>query len=69
MVGEGITPVDPATKIRPDKSLVTANHAWLEVARVPSNIAPKSCGFLVVGREDDDTSRVNIGGRRLVGCR
>ena len=39
MVGEGITPVDPAAKIRPDKSLVTANHAWLEVVRVPSNIA------------------------------
>ena len=58
MVGEGITPVDPAAKIRPDKSLVTANHAWLEVVRVPSNITPKSCGFLVVGREDDDTSRV-----------
>ena len=35
MVGEGITPVDPAAKIRPDKSLVTANHAWLEVVRVP----------------------------------
>ena len=69
MVGEGITPVDPAAKIGPDKSLATANHAWLEVVRVPSNIAPKSCGFLVVGREGVGTSRVNIGGRRLVGCR
>lgn len=69
MVGEGITPVDPATKIRPDKSLVTANHAWLEVVRVPSNIAPKSCGFLVVGREEFGTRRANIGGRHLVGCR
>jgi hypothetical protein len=69
MVGEGITPVDPAAKIRPDKSLVTANHAWLEVARVPSNIAQKSCGFLVVGREDDDTSRVNIGGCSTMSCR
>ena len=69
MVGEGITPVDPAAKIRPDKSLVTANHAWLEVVRVLSNIAPKSCGFLVVGREDDDTSRVNIGGCSTMSCR
>ena len=39
MVGEGITPVDLAAKVRPDKSLETANHAWLEVVRVPSNIA------------------------------
>ena len=61
-MGEGITPVDPAVKIRPDKSLATANHAWLEVVRVPSNIALKSCGFLVVGREEFGTSRVNIGG-------
>ena len=69
MVGEGITPVDPAAKIRPDKSLVTANHAWLKVERVPSNIGPKSCGFLVVGREEFGTRRANIGGRHLVGCR
>ena len=62
MVGEGITPVDPAAKKGPDKSLVTANHAWLEVVRAPSNITPKSCGFLVVGCEDNGTRRANIGG-------
>ena len=49
MVGEGITPVDPAAKIRPDKSLKTANHAWLEVVRVPSKHCPKSCGFPRLG--------------------
>ena len=65
----GETPVDPAVKIRPDKSLATANHAWLEVVRVPSNIALKSCGFLVVGREEFGTSRANIGGCSTMSCR
>ena len=52
MVGEGITPVDPAAKIRPDKSLATANHAWLEVVRVPFVPRTSCCGGSYACRDE-----------------